>query len=165
MKSRYRINGELPVPPAFSASQASRVRMATRERAALDALLGHTATLQDLGVLECLVECAIRAVRHARKLSYCSHLDAAMLDECERVMLRGAHALHRAKDRHERSGVYGLDALDRQCVIEVDQWYGAMNERGAIPRAVWLMSYRDAVQKRGAVVLPPWESLQAEVPA
>lgn len=160
MVSRYRINGELPIPPAFSASLEARVRMATRERAAFDALLEHRASLQDLGVLECLVECAIRAVRHARKLAYCKHLDPDHLTQCERVMQRAGHALHRAKDRHERTGVYGLDALDRQCLIEADQWYGAMNERGAIPRAVWLMAYRDAVQKRGSVVLPAWEKLQ-----
>ncbi len=158
-KSRYTIGGGLPMPPALAMDASAAVRMATRERLAVDALLAHQATAEHIGVLEAMAECAIRAIRHARKLSYCRHLDAGQLDACERVMQRAGHALARAKDRHAATGVFGLDATDRACVQDLDEWHGAMTQRGAIPRAVWLMAYRDGVQRRGSVVLPPWESL------
>lgn len=159
-QSRYTFDGSLPTPPAFAMNVDAKVRMAVRERNAIDALLQHKATEQDLQVLEALAECSVRAIRHARKLAYCRHLDPDQLAQCERVMFRLAHALRRAAGRKEATGVYGLDAVDRQCVIEADQWCGAMTERGAIPRAVWLMAYRDGAQNRGRVVVPAWEKLQ-----
>lgn len=159
-QSRYTFYGRLPTPPAFAMNTDAKVRMAVRERNAFDALLQHKATDQYLQVLEALAECSVRAIRHARKLSYCRHLDPDQLAQCERVMYRLAHALRRAQARKETTGVYGLDAIDRQCVIDADQWYGAMTEQGAIPRAVWLMAYRDGVQCRGRVVVPAWEAVQ-----
>jgi hypothetical protein len=49
--------------------------------------------------------------------------------------------------------------VDRQCVIDAQEWHAAMTAKGSIPRAVWLMAYRDGVQRRGSVVLPAWETL------
>lgn len=158
-QSRYLVDGELPMPPALQMDVSAKVQMAARERLAVDALLAHKATADEVGVLESMTECAIRAIRHARKLSYCRHLDADLLAHCERVLFRAGHALLRAKSRHAATGVYGLDATDRQCVVELDEWHGAMTARGAIPRAVWLMAYRDGVQRRGSVVLPAWEAV------
>lgn len=157
---KYRLDGELPTPPAFAMAGDAKVRMGVRERNAVDALLAHRATEQDIGVIESLIEASVRAIKKARKLSYCSHLDADQLAECERVMYRAAHAVRHAKDRHAATGTYGLDALDRACIVAMDEWYGAMTERGAIPRAVWLMAYRDGATNNGRVVVPAWEKLQ-----
>lgn len=147
------------MPPAFALNLDAGIRMALREREAFDAMLAHEATDDHIGVLEALAECSVRAVWHARKLTYCRHLDLEQLSECERVMFRAGHALHRARRRHAECGVYGLDSVDRKCIEDADQWHGAMTAKGAIPRAVWLMAYRDGVQRRGTVVLPAWESL------
>lgn len=147
-------------PPTFAMQQEAKNRMATLERKAVDALLEHRATEEDIGRLEQMAECGIRAIRKARKLPHCRHLDQDQLGEAERAMQRGAHAIHRAVERQKATGVYGLDALDRQCIQDFDAWYGAMTERGAIPRAVWIGALADQLHKRGRVVLAPWESLQ-----
>lgn len=157
--SRYRIDGALPIPPAFAIAGEARLRMCVRERNAVDALLAHRASDDDISVIESLLEASVRAIKKARKLSYCSHLDPDHLDQCERAMYRAAHALRHAQSRHEATGTYGLDAQDRACIVAMDEWYGAMTERGAIPRAVWLMAYRDGATNNGRVVVPAWEKL------
>lgn len=148
----------LPVSFALPAEKA--IKLAMPEAEAFDALLAHKATPQQFGIVECICEVGIRAIRKAKDAPHCRHLDPEALEQALRDFERAGHALKRAKDRHDRTGVYGLDAVDRQCLIELRDWNAALNSPGHIPRAIWFAALRDGAFHRGGVKLRAWEALQ-----
>lgn len=150
----------LVIPPCFATQQSAKNQAATKERVSVDALLAHEADAEHMGRVEAMIEVAIRAIRKARKLPHCKHLDPEQLDEAERVMVRGAQALLKAKGRQRETGVYGLDASDRAAIQAMDEWHGALSARGAIPRAVWIGALSDAVHNVGRIVIPSLETTQ-----
>lgn len=148
----------LPVSFALPATKALKLTLPETE--AFDALLAHTATPEQFGIVECICEVGIRAIRKAQKAPHCRHLDPEGLEQALRDFGRAGHALTRAKERHDRTGVYGLDAVDRQCVIEMREWNAILNSPGNIPRAIWFAALRDGAFQNGGVKVPEWEALQ-----
>ena len=155
--SRNAIVPALPVSFALPAGKA--IKLALPEHEAFDALLAHTATDEQFGIVECICEVGVRAIIKARKAPHCRHLDPDALNQALRDFYRAGHALKRANARHESTGVYGLDAVDRQCIIEMREWQGILNTPGNIPRAIWFAALRDGAFQRKGIHLPPWESL------
>lgn len=149
------------IPPSFALPAANRLRLSVPERNAIDALMNHTATPEQFGIVECICEVGIRAIKKAQQAPHCKHLEpeairAALLD-----FHRAGHALTRIAERNAATGVYGLDAKDRTAILEMDGWHGALNAPGHIPRAIWMAALRDGAHRVGRVVLMPIEQLEA----
>jgi hypothetical protein len=149
------------IPPSFALPAEGRLRLSVPERNAIDALLAHTATPEQFGIVECICEVGIRAIKKAQKAPHCKHLEPEALSQALLDFHRAGHALDRIKARKETAGVYGLDAYDRNCILEMDGWNGALQAPGFIPRAIWLAALRDGAHRKGRVVLIPLEQLEA----
>jgi len=149
------------IPPSFTLPAEARLRLAVPERNAMDALLAHTATSEQVGIVECICEVGIRAIKKAQKAPHCRHLDPEALGLALRDFNLAGHALTRIKARHEATGVYGMDAKDRAAVLEMDGWHGALNAPGGIPRAIGMGALRDGANGKGRMVLIPPDQLEA----
>lgn len=139
--------------PCFALPQEGRNQLEVRERAAVDALLEHRADKDDIGTLTTMFQTAIRAIRisHAEA----AHLfEPGALAEAQRVVMRAAHGLLSAEQRHDRTGVYGLDAIGRQHIIEADQLIGDCRKPGRITRRVWLLAFRESMRVRSGLRIP-----------
>lgn len=149
------------IPPAFRLPPGKALKLATVESDAVRAILEHTADEEQIGVLDVMVETAIRAIELAPKRpKHCGHLDPEALAEGLRVMHRAGHALIHTRWRHENGGVYGLNAADRQAITNMADWHAALNAKGAIPRAIWLQVLLMAAKGKG-VKLKPLDELEA----
>lgn len=149
------------IPVSFRLPAGREIKLAMVDSEAVRALLDHKANHEHIGALEVMAETGIRALQLAPKRpKHCGHLDPAALRHAMLAMHRGAHAIRHAKARHEASGVFGLDAADRNAIMDLADWHAAMNAKGAIPRAIWLQALRDAAAGSG-VVLMPIEDLEA----
>lgn len=156
--ARFRRN-TVTINPLFALNTACRNRLAATERVAMDALLEHRATADNVGEIETLIEASIRAIQIAQREGY-PHLDADGLAQALHAFYRAAHAIKHAKARHAASGVYGLDAADRAALIEADQLVAELRKPGVLLCKTWLMAFREAYAGSG-VALPALD----EVPA
>lgn len=147
------------LPVSFALPVGKAIKLALPESEAFDALLAHKATDEQFGIIECVCEVGVRAIIKARKAPHCRHLTADGLTAALRDFHRGGHALKRAQARRQSAGVYGLDAEDRQCIIEMREWHGLLNTPGNIPRAIWFAALRDSALQKAPIVLPPWDTL------
>lgn len=140
------------INPLFALSTAARNMLATTERVAIDALLAHTATADHVGEVETLIEASIRAIGIAQREGH-GHLDADALGAAVQVFHRAAWAIRRAKERHEATGVYGLDGPGRLAVIQADELVAEMRKPGVLLRKTWLIAFKEAYAGKG-VELP-----------
>lgn len=138
------------INPLFAMDATCRNLLATSERVAMDALLEHRATPDNMAEIETLIETSIRAATMAR--TQCPHLEPASLDRALATFHRAAWSLRHAKGRHKATGVYGLDAADRAALIEADQLVGEMRAPGMILRKTWLLAFRASVAGSGVVI-------------
>lgn len=156
--ARYRRN-TVTVNPLFALNTASRNRLASTERVAMDALLEHRATADNVGEIETLVEASIRALRIAQREGF-THLDAEGIEQALMVFYRAAHAIKAARERHAKVGVYGLSFAGRAALIEADQLVAELRRPGVLLRKTWLMAFREAYSGRG-VEIPPMDEVAA----
>lgn len=136
------------INPLFSLDAQASNRLAVTERIAMDALLDHKATADHIGQLETLIETSIRATNIAKRDAL-PHLDQSALDEALEAFFEAARAIRRAKIRHEKAGVYGLDAADRAAMILADQLVGEMRKPNVILRKTWLKAFRESLSGSG----------------
>lgn len=149
----------IPINPLFAMDAHCRNKLATVERRAMDALLEHRATKDDIEQIETLIEAAIRAVRMA-KVDNLEHLDTEALDAALATFNRAAWAMKHANARHKEVGVYGLSASDREAVIQADQLVAEMRKPGVITRKTWLNAFRESAKGHG-VSIPALEELES----
>jgi hypothetical protein len=151
----------LAIPPAFRLPPGRETRLAWVESEAVSSLLAHKADAEQIGVIEVMVETAIRALNLAPKRpKHCAHLEPAMLEEGLRIMHRAGYAIDHAKTRQKATGIYGLDAADRKAITDFADWHAALNAKGAIPRAIWIQALGLCVKGSG-VKLKPLDELEA----
>jgi hypothetical protein len=148
----------IPINPLFAMDPHCRNKLAIVERKAMDALLEHHATKDDIEQIETLLEASIRAVNLA-KAEGAQHLDAEALDAAVKVFNRAAWSIKHAKARHKEVGVYGLSASDRDALIQADQLIAEMRKPGVITRKTWLAAFRESYAGNG-VVIPAFEELE-----
>lgn len=144
----------ITINPMFALDVAARNTLATQERKAYDALLEHRATLDDVTQIETVCETSIRAIQIAKKEAS-AHLDQSALDDALKVIYRGAYAMRHSRQRHAETGVYGLDAADRQALIELDDLIAEMRKPGVITRRVWLKALRGSLTGQGVRIPDP----------
>ena len=142
------------INPLFSLDAEAANCMAITERIAMDALLDHKATPDNIGQIETLIETCIRAVKIAKRDAL-PHLDPASLDEALEAFHEAGRALRRAKIRHDKTGVYGLDAADRAAMIQADSLVGEMRKPNVIMRKTWLKAFRESLNGSGVVIPSP----------
>ena len=142
------------INPLFSLDAEAANRLAITERIAMDALLDHKATPDHIGQLETLIETSIRATLIAKRDAL-PHLDPASLDEALEAFYEAGRALRRAKIRHDKTGVYGLDAADRAAMIQADLLVGAMRKPNVILRKTWLKAFRESMSGTGVRIPAP----------
>ena len=145
------------VNPMFALNAECRNALAVPERRAMDALLEHRATDDDIECIETLIEASIRAVRISIETS--SHLVHAQLETALAALYSAALGLRNSKARKAAVGVYGLDAADREALIALDGLVMQMRKPGVILRKTWLAAFRGAMSKQG-VVIPKQEQSQ-----
>ena len=138
----------IPINPLFALDVSARNRLAATERKALDAILGHCATEDDVSQVETICETAIRAITIAKSEAP-EHLDMSALDQALESIYKAARAMRKARARHDASGTYGLDAADRQSVIDLDFLIAEMRKPGVITRRVWIKALRDSMSGQG----------------
>ena len=146
------------INPLFSLGADAANRLAIPERIAMDALMAHKANADHIGQLETLVETSIRAVLIAKREAL-PHLDMAALEEALEAFMDAARSLRRAKIRHDKTGVYGLDSADRAAMARADELVGEMRKPGVILRKTWLKAFRESAT--GSGVLIPAKSQEA----
>lgn len=149
---------DMPMPPSFAITQVARNNLGVRERAALDAILSHHANKDDLDSLVGMIEAGIYAARIAAKHPACTHLDPEGLKAAEAQFMAAGWAIHHAKRRYDESGVFGLDAADRQALIDAEALSADMRTPGVILRTVWVQAFRMAIERRGGIPLTPVEA-------
>ncbi len=142
------------INPLFSLGAEAANRLAITERIAMDALLDHKATPDHIGQLETLIETSIRATLIAKRDAL-PHLDPASLDEALEAFYEAGRAIRRAKIRHDKTGVYGLDAADRAAMIQADLLVGAMRKPNVILRKTWLKAFRESMSGTGVRIPSP----------
>ena len=140
--------------PGWAQSEESKRDQALKEAIALQSLLAHTGTDDEMGHWASLLEIALRMcsiVKDAKKHPY---LDPEAVHEAHKTFMRAAWGLHKAQQRHAETGVYGFDAADRKALIEAEAFVAAFRE--SVPRLVWARAIREALTaKRGVVITPP----------
>lgn len=147
-----------PVNPLFAMDAVCRNRLATSERRSFAALLDHCATASNVAEIETLIETAIRSIRMAKNLP---QIDQDGADQAVKVFFRAAWSLRRAKARHADTGVYGLDAADREALVRAEALIAEMRRPGVVTRKTWLAAFRDSYTGRGGkVVVPAFEELE-----
>jgi hypothetical protein len=142
------------INPLFSLGAEAANRLAIAERIAMDAMLDHKATPDHIGQLETLIETSIRATLIAKRDAL-PHLDPASLDEALEAFYEAGRAIRRAKIRHDKTGVYGLDAADRAAMIQADLLVGAMRKPNVILRKTWLKAFRESMSGTGVRIPAP----------
>lgn len=147
----------ITINPMFALDVSARNRLAATERKAMDAILEHCATKDDIEQIETLIETTIRAIGIAKDLP---HLDAEGLEAALKVFNRAAWSLKHAKARHKEVGVYGLSASDRDALIQADHLVAEMRKPGVITRKTWLAAFRESYAGKG-VLIPAFEELEA----
>lgn len=146
--ARFKRN-HLSINPLFSLATESRNVLATQERRALDTLLAHEGTLDEIEQMETVTETAIRALKLGKDLP---HIDADGISQALEVCYQAARALRKARGRHETSGVYGFDAEGRKALEELDSLVDELRKPGVITRKVWLMAYQESLKGAGVVI-------------
>ena len=138
------------VNPCFSLGDSSRIALAVQERLAFDALLQHRAQAEDIEVIAATLETAIRAVRMTHKEA--PHLfEPGGLAETQRVLMRAAHAMLKARQRFDKTGVYGLDGPGRLHITEADELIAHTRKPGTITRRTWLLAHRQNLATRDGI--------------
>lgn len=139
----------IPINPMFALDVSARNRLAATERKAMDAILEHCATKDDIEQIETLIETTIRAIGIASELP---HLDANGLEAALAAFHRAAWSLKHAKARHKEVGVYGLSASDRDALIQADELVAEMRKPGVITRRVWIKALKASMSGTGVLI-------------
>lgn len=117
--------------------------MDTWERKAIDALMEHKATDDDIGCIEAMLEAAIRACMLTIEQGL-PHLDEKQLRDCIEVFMEAARAIKMAGLRKEQTGVYGLNGPERTAIYDAHELVGQMRKPGIILRRTWMQALRQA---------------------
>lgn len=141
------------INPMFALSTAASNMLSKTERVAMDALLEHRATADNVAEISSLIEASIRAIGIARNEGH-QHLDPEALEAALKVFNRAAWALRHARARHQTTGVYGLDSSDRAALIQADELVGQMRKPRALQRRIWLLAFKQAYSGHGITLMP-----------
>lgn len=144
--------------PGWAQAEESKLDQALKEAVALQSLLAHTGTDDEMGHWSSLMEIVLR-ICHALKKRPTQYLDPEAVHEAHKCFMRSAWALHKAAQRHKDSGVYGFDAGDRAALIEAEEYVAAF--RQSVPRLVWARAIREALTAPHGITLKPLEELEA----
>lgn len=145
--------------PGWAQSEESKRDQALKEAVALQSLLAHTATDDDAGHWSSLLEISLRMCRIVSDHKKHPYLDPEAVHEANKTFMRAAWAIHKAAQRKQDSGVYGLDAGDRKALIEAEAFVAAFRE--SVPRLVWARAIREALEAKKGIPLKPLEELEA----
>ncbi len=145
--------------PGWAQSEESKRDQALKEAIALQSLLAHTGTDDDMGHWSSLLEISLRMCRIVSDAKKHPYLDPEAVSEANKTFTRAAWALHKAAQRHKDSGVYGFDAGDRAALIEAESYVAAF--RQSVPRLVWARAIREALDAPQGITLKPLEELEA----
>jgi hypothetical protein len=144
--------------PGWAQAEDSKRDQALKEAIALQSLLAHTGTDDDMGHWSSLLEISLRICKHLDEQRP-DYLDLHEIHCANRTFTRAAWGLHKAMHRKTETGVYGFDASDRAALIEAENYVAAFRE--SVPRLVWARAIREALAAKAGIPLTPLEQLEA----
>lgn len=141
--------------PCWAQAEESKRDQALKEAVALQSLLAHEGTDDDMDHWSSLLEIVLRiCANYQEGEERADYLDPEAVHEAHKTFMRAAWGLHKAQQRHGETGVYGFDAADRKALIEAEAFVAAFRE--SVPRLVWARAIREALTaKKGVTITPP----------
>lgn len=135
----------MPVPPAFGTQSKTQTLLALRTREAIDAMISGSGAWEDMMAADSDLVCAIHLQRIAAKRPAEHQVEPEAIAALCSELVGIARAMRGIKDRHDRTASIGVNGEERAAMLRLADIMDEM--RQALPRRLWLMAYRTALDR------------------
>jgi len=133
------------IPPAFGTTCDMDVRLGLRMREAVDALTTGAGDWDDMMGCESELIVGIHLQRIAMARPTEHQVEMESLGELRSALVDVAQAMAAIKARHTATGRVGCSGEERQSILLLADLMDEM--RAALPRRLWLLAYREALDR------------------
>lgn len=133
------------IPPAFGTTGDMDMRLGLRMREAVDALVTGQGDWEDLMGCESELIVGIHLQRIAAARPTEHQVEMESMDSLRSALVEVAQAMASIKARHKATGHVGCSGDERAKILLLADLMDEM--RRALPRRLWLLAYREALDR------------------
>lgn len=142
------------IPPAFGTTSDMDMRLGLRMREAVDALVTGSGDWEDMMGCESELIVGIHLQRIAMARPTDHQVEPEALKALRSALVEVAQAMASIKARHNATGRVGCSGAERAAILMLADLMDEM--RAALPRRLWLLAYREALDRPVVRVQEVW---------